>query len=168
MTTLSLHLQSIYAMKAALNVFFYSPHTLNPPPQTHMHNTLLQYKNNKAVKMPLSQACTVSLHCFRWKALTGACDYDFWQGMINWMFKNHRVRCRTLTSLGIFDQDCRGSLVRWPAQGCQRCRWRCRGGVGVLMWWRGKLLSIVWNNELMELGLHDAGPLMRPTGGILA
>lgn len=61
MTTLSLHLQSIYAMKAAFNVFlfFFALPTPEKPPQTHMHNTVFHYKNNKAVKMPLSP----SLHC---------------------------------------------------------------------------------------------------------
>lgn len=36
------------------------------------------------------------------------------------------------------------------------------------MGWRETLLSTVWNNELMELGFHDADPLMKPTGGVLA
>lgn len=168
MTNLSLHLQSIHAMKAAFNGFFWSPHPLKKRRKNpHKHTCTTQSFNIKITRLSKSlcpPTCTVSLHCFRWRALTKACDYDFWQGMINWMFKN--PACIAHLN-GVFDQDCGSPLVRWPAQGCMGCRWS-RVGWGVQMWWRGTLLSTVWNNELMELGLHDAGPFVRPTGGILA
>lgn len=112
---------------------------VSPCPKTpHKHTCTIQsfsIKITRLSKCHCPPVCTVSLHCFRWKALTEACDYDFWQGVINWMFKN----CITWSPMcpgwnahlnGIFDQDGWSSLVRWAAEGWMGCRWRGRRGGG--------------------------------------
>lgn len=159
--------------KQPLMAFFVSPPPKNSP-QTHRHNTVFHHKNNKAVKVPLSLFVYIVSGEKLWQR---AVIMIFDKGWLIECLKSYITWSPMLQGWnahfsGIFDGIWYfgwSSLVRWSAQGWMEYRWRWRSGwVGVLMWWRGTLLSTVWNNELMELGLHNAGPLVRPTEGILA